>query len=238
MSRPRTVILVQARMGSSRLPGKMLRPLAGRPLLAWILEGALAARLADQVVLCTSTRPENDPLEEMARAMGVAVFRGDEDDVLGRFLAAGRLHGAQWVVRVCGDNPFLNGGEIDRLIAFFQEQACDYAYNHVPRAGNQYPDGLGAEITRLGLLEEAARQSNDPMDHEHVTRYLVERPERYRQAGPAAPAEIAFPRVKLDIDTEEDFQRMERLAAVLAAAGRRNQDAAAVCQTWRELFDA
>lgn len=235
---PRTVILVQARMGSTRLPGKMLMPLAGKPLLAWVLEGALAARLAGQVVLCTSEGAENDPLAELAQGLGVAVFRGSEDDVLGRFIAAGRLHDAEWVVRVCGDNPFVNGAEIDRLIAFFAGHACDYACNHVPRSGNNYPDGLGAEITTLALLEEAARQSADPQDREHVTRHLVAHPERYRQGLPPAPPEIAFPQVKLDIDTPEDYQRMERLALALAQRGLSPQDAVAVCRVWRELFAA
>ncbi|CAO0822100.1 hypothetical protein DFAR_2810019 [Desulfarculales bacterium] len=94
MSRPRTVILVRARIGSTHLPGKMLKTLARRPPLAWILEGARAARLADQVVLCTSVGPENDALAEMADGLGVVVFRGSEDDMLGRFIAAGRLHQA------------------------------------------------------------------------------------------------------------------------------------------------
>lgn len=233
---PRTVILAQARMGSSRLPGKMLMPLAGRPLLAWILEGARASRLAQQVVLCTSLKAENQPLAELARGMGVAVFRGSEDDVLGRFIAAGRLHEAVWVVRVCGDNPFVNGGQIDRLITFFAQGGWDYACNHVPRGGNNYPDGLGAEITTLALLEEAARQSADPRDREHVTRYLVLRPERFSQGLPPAPPEMAYPQVKLDIDTPEDYQRMQRLALTLGERGLHPQDAAAVCGLWRELF--
>ncbi|MFH1033311.1 MAG: NTP transferase domain-containing protein [Pseudomonadota bacterium] len=236
MPRPRTVILVQARMGSSRLPGKMLLPLAGRPLLAWVLAGAGAARLANQVVLCTSVNPENDALAELAAGLGVAVFRGSEDDVLGRFVAAGRLHRAVWVVRVCGDNPFVNGGEIDRLVAFFGEHACDYACNHVPRQDNGYPDGLGAEITTLARLEEAAQESQDPRDREHVTRWLVERPERFSLGLPQAPPEIAFPQVKLDIDTPEDHERMSRLAQALTQRGQDPQDAVAVCRLWRELL--
>ena len=237
MPRPRTVILVQARMGSSRLPGKMLLPLAGRPLLSWILAGASAARLAERVVLCTSEGPENDALAELAAGLGVAVFRGSENDVLGRFVAAGRLHRAVWVVRVCGDNPFVNGGEIDRLIAYFGEQARDYACNHVPRDGNNYPDGLGAEITTLAHLEEAAAQSDDPQDREHVTRYLVTRPQRFSQGTFPAPPEIAFPQVKLDIDTASDYRRMGRLADALRQRGHNPQDAVAVCRLWRELFE-
>jgi spore coat polysaccharide biosynthesis protein SpsF len=236
MPKPRTVILVQARMGSTRLPGKMLLPLAGRPLLAWILEGAGRSRLADQVVLCTSVNPENDALAARAAEMGVAVFRGSEDDVLERFVAAGRLHQAAWVVRVCGDNPFVNGAEIDRLIAFFGQGAWDYACNHVPLGDNNYPDGLGAEITTLALLEEAALASADPLDHEHVTRYLVGHPERFRQGLPPAPAAIACPEVKLDIDTREDYERMGSLAEALGQRGQDPQDAVAVCRLWRELF--
>lgn len=233
---PRTVILVQARMGSSRLPGKMLMPLAGRPLLAWILEGARASRLAQEVVLCTSTRPENDPLAALAASLGVAVFRGSEEDVLGRFLAAGQAHGAQWVVRVCGDNPFVNGAEIDRLIGWFAANPHDYACNHVPRDSNRYPDGLGAEITTLALLERVAELSQDPADHEHVTRYLVRHPGEFSLGLPPAPAAIAFPQVKLDIDTPQDLARMQALAQALAQAGQSPQDAVAVCQAYLRLF--
>jgi len=139
-------------------------------------------------------------------------------------------------VRVCGDNPFVNGVEIDRLIAFFAGHDLDYAYNHVPGQGNGYPDGLGAEITTLALLELAAAERADPQDHEHVTRYLVQRPQRFRQATFPAPPDLALPQVKLDIDTPDDYRRMASLAQALRERGLDPQDAPAVCRLWLELF--
>ncbi len=137
----RTVALIQARLGSTRLPCKTMLSLHGLPVIDW-------AELIDEVVVATSHRPENDVLEYHLSRQGVAVFRGPEDDVLERFRLAGAAHGAEQVVRICADNPLIWGPAIDDLIRFWRAEhaagACDYAYNHIPR-GNTYPDGLGAE---------------------------------------------------------------------------------------------
>ncbi|MCG2771118.1 MAG: glycosyltransferase family protein [Desulfobacterales bacterium] len=219
----KTVAIIQARMGSSRLPGKMLMDLCGYPILHWVLSRVKSAKEADRVVLATTTSPRDDALAELAAGLQVAVWRGSEADVLGRFIEAAREALADVVVRVCADNPLVAPEEIDRLIVFYRaslEQGVEperlYAFNHIPALGNRYPDGLGAEIFSRALLEELAHQTESPYDREHVTVYLWKHPEDYDIRPVPAPCEIAYPQVKLDVDTQEDLQRLRWLCARLS----------------------
>ncbi len=123
----KTVALIQARLGSSRLPCKMMLSLHGLPVIDWVVHRVRRATLVDEVVVATSTQPENDILEHHLSRQGVAVFRGPEDDVLERFRLAGAAYGAEQVVRVCADNPLIWGGAIDDLIRFWRAEGCDYA---------------------------------------------------------------------------------------------------------------
>ncbi|MDR2695756.1 MAG: NTP transferase domain-containing protein, partial [Deltaproteobacteria bacterium] len=141
-----TVALIQARLGSSRLPMKSLLCLRGTPLIDWVARRTAKSRLLDRIVVATSDTPLDEVLAAHVRERlmpldgRIAVFCGPENDVLERFRAAGAAFGASRVVRVGADNPFVWGGEIDALIRFFEETGCDYAYNHIPR-DNRYPDG-------------------------------------------------------------------------------------------------
>ncbi len=202
----KTVALIQARLGSSRLPCKMMLSLHGLPVIDWVVRRVRLATLVDEVVVATSTQPENDILEHHLSRQGVAVFRGPEDDVLERFRLAGAAYGAEQVVRVCADNPLIWGGAIDDLIRFWRAEGCDYAYNHIPR-GNLYPDGLGAETLSFALLEEVAREATLPEHREHCLSFIWAHPERYtiRTFDPADPA-LHRPDLKLDMDTPADYR--------------------------------
>jgi len=207
--RQKVVVVIQARMGSSRFPGKMTASLAGRRLIDWVLCRVARCQEADEVILALPRSEENDVLAQAAGSYGLAVVRGPERDVLHRFLMAARQTRADVIVRVCADNPFVDPNEIDRLISFFKEKRPDYAFNHLNRQENNYPDGLGAEILSRGLLEELAVRAVNPRHREHVTLY------RWEEAGgrrmetfPARP-EIAFPQVKLDVDFPEDLAALE-----------------------------
>lgn len=213
----KTVAIIQARMGSSRLPGKMLMDLCGYPILHWVLSRVKFARKADLVVLATTALPRDDALAELAAGLRISVWRGSETDVLGRFIEAAREAQADVVVRVCADNPLVAPEEIDRLIVFYRaslQQGVEperlYAFNHIPALGNRYPDGLGAEILSRKLLEHLANRTQSPYDREHVTVYLWRHPGDYVIRPVPAPPEIAFPEVKLDVDTQEDLQRLRR----------------------------
>lgn len=242
----RTVALVQARMGSTRFPGKMLSPLGDRPLLAWVLGRLQRARTLDAVVLATTDLARDEPLAALARQLGVPVFAGSEDDVLGRFAAAARAHRADAVVRVCADNPFICPGEIDHLVRFWRTYGADYACNHLDRLGSGHADGFGAEVLGAPLLARIAAEATLPRHREHATTYLWDHAERHRLVSPPAPRAIACPWLRFDVDRPEDLAALDALrlragltpastaADVVAAAlrhGYRHGDAAALDET-------
>jgi spore coat polysaccharide biosynthesis protein SpsF len=208
---PRNVAIIQARMGSSRFPGKMLARLGGLPLLEWVVRRLLHATTLAQVVLATSDGAGDDALAELAAGLGVAVFRGSEADVLGRFLGAASMTGADNVVRVCADNPFVDPSEIDRLVSFFAKNPCDYACNHLDRLGNGYADGFGAEILSAALLFKLGNLAQDTRYREHLTLYLLEHQSQFMLKAMDAPLELRFPELRFDVDQPRDLNRLEKL---------------------------
>lgn len=208
-SRPgRVVAIVQARMGSARLPMKSLLCLRGIPLADWVTRRLKRSRLLDHVVVATPDTPLDAVLRAHLREGGTDCVAGPEDDVLARFRLAARLTHADTVVRVCADNPLIWGEAVDRLIRFYARERCDYAWNHVPR-GSAWPDGLGAEILSAELLLEMERLATAPSQREHCLNYLWDNAERFdmRTFDPEEP-ELRRPDVKLDVDTAEDFARL------------------------------
>lgn len=211
--KPRTVAIVQARMGSVRFPEKMLAHLGGHPLLEWVLRRVSRAQQVDETVLATSTETRDDALAALAAQIGVRTCRGDESDVLGRFVSAAGTSNAAWVVRVCADNPFIDPGEIDRLITFFQDHACDYACNHMARLGSRYADGFGAEILSAELLRGIAVKAAETKHREHVTLYLWDHAAEYRLLALPAPGALAHPEMRFDVDAPSDLAGLEKLVA-------------------------
>ncbi len=218
----RTVAIIQARMGSSRLPGKMMMDLCGQPLLHWVLSRVKKTKLADSILLATSDTIKDDPLEKLAQDLKVPVFRGSEMDVLGRFVAAAQMAKADSVVRICGDNPLISPEEIDRLISFFEkvmkeESTSDnlYAFNFASKLGNQYPDGFGAEIFSMALLKRISKLDEKLSSREHVTKYIWDHPEQFKIRTFSAPNEIAYPSVRLDVDSQEDLEKLNLLCVHL-----------------------
>ena len=210
MKRP-IVAVIQARMGSSRLPNKMMLWLHGMPVVEWVWRRVGAARKINKVVFAIPDTDADSLLAEQLTRIGVRVFRGSETDVLGRIVKAARFFGAGTVVRVCADNPLISASEIDRLIDFYSQSECDYAYNHIPR-GNSYPDGLGAEIASMNLLEKLDQDAIKPSQREHVFNYVWDNPSRF-SIGTFDPldAELIHPELKLDLDTVKDYTMLLRM---------------------------
>ena len=211
----KTVIVIQARLGSSRLPCKTLLNLHGKPVIDWVVERCRRSELADDLVVAMPDVRRDDVLDRYLKEKGVSTFRGPEQDVLTRMCDAAAAHKADLVVRVCADNPLIWGGEIDNLIRFYQQEhaagRCDYAYNHIPK-GNLYPDGLGAEIVSFELFEQAKREAVLPAHREHCLSYIVDNPTRFqiRTLDPSEP-ELRRPELKLDMDTADDFINLSLL---------------------------
>lgn len=211
--KPLVVAIVQARMGSTRFPGKMLAKLREIAILDWVLRRLKRARRVDRVILATSTDSKDDILEELAEECGVAVFRGSEGDVLGRFAQAAQQSRADLVVRVCADNPFVDPGEIDRLIEHFETHPADYACNHQDRLGSRYADGFGAEIFKATLLETLNRSVMDSREREHVTLHLWENSKNFHLTAVPAPPELSFPELRFDVDRPEDLVFLNQLCS-------------------------
>jgi spore coat polysaccharide biosynthesis protein SpsF len=205
-------VVVTARMASARCPGKALAPLAGRPLLAVLLERMRGARGTDGLVFATSTNPENDALAEVADAMGVRVFRGDEDDVLRRHVDCARAVGATHVVRVTGDNPLTDVETLERLCALHLDEGADYTY--VP--GDALLMGILSEVISVEALERSWERGEARHRSELVTLYIKEHPDAFRIATAALPPELYRPDYRLTVDEPEDVRLQQELFTRLA----------------------
>lgn len=208
----KVVAIVQARMGATRFPGKMMSELRGHPLMHWVLKRCRQSETVDQLVVAIPDGSQDDILAEFLLQEQATVFRGSENDVLRRFYEAATHHQAAWVVRICADNPFVSPLQIDNLVRFATNGSVDYAYNHIPR-GNTYPDGLGAEIVRMDVLGTIHANAKLPSHREHVFNYLWQNEAQFRIATfDPADSRIARPDLKLDIDSRDDLLRLSKLS--------------------------
>ena len=204
---PRVVAIVQARLGSSRLPGKALLPIAGRTMLEHVLRRILAVSGVDEVVLATTVSPEDDGLEKVAASLGVSTFRGSVKDVLGRFHSALRAHPADAIVRGTADCPLLDPEVSGRVVADYVAHLndVDYVSNVEPPT---YPDGLDTEIMSAAALDLAWREADLPSDREHVTTYIRSRKDDFRIRNVEYPgANLSGHRWTVDEPRDLDFVR-------------------------------
>lgn len=202
------VAVVQARMSSTRLPGKVLKDLGGAPILDWVVERLRRARSLDGIVIATTTNPADDPIVERARSLGVDVFRGSEEDVLDRYWEAVERTDAQAVVRVTSDCPFVDPALVDRVVEVLREQDVDYASNILdPRT---FPRGLDVEAFTREVLDEAAREATRPSWREHVTPFFYRQPDRFGLAGVWHEADCSDER--WTVDTPEDLRLLRKMA--------------------------
>ena len=219
--------LVQARTGSTRLPGKVLEDVGGIPLIAHSLRRLRAARRVDEVVLATTDREGDDALVQLAREEGVAAHRGPEQDVLSRLRGAAEAAGAEALVRITGDCPLLDPAVVDRVVGALLDgpQPCDYASNVLRRT---YPRGLDTEALWVGTLARIDELAESEAAREHVTWFAYhERPDLFRLRSVEGDED----RSDLDwsVDTAEDLERVRRLVSLLE---RPDEPV-----SWRELVE-
>ena len=195
------VAIIQARMGSSRLPGKSLAEIEGRPMLWHVIQRVKRASLVDRVVVATSTAPADDAIEKMCRENGVPCYRGSENDVLDRFYHAARAEKAGQVVRITADCPLIDPDVIDRVVRRFQRGDLDYASNAMVRT---YPDGLDTEICSFFALERAWHEAIKASEREHVTPYL--RSEKFRTASVENDSTSVYQHYRWTVDEAADLE--------------------------------
>lgn len=220
-------------MGSSRFPGKMTAKLGPWPLVEWVLSRTARAEKLDKVVLATSDLPRDDVLCDVADRLKVEVFRGDEDDVLGRYAAAAHAASATTVVRICGDRPLVDPAMVDLAVAEFAAGGADLTFNHIADGNENWPRGFGAEILSASLLHEMAERVDDPYHREHVTSFLWNDRVRYRIRPARCPAAMdpGFAGLRLDVDEVADLELLQRILPAPDIA----VSAQAVIAAWRQL---
>jgi spore coat polysaccharide biosynthesis protein SpsF len=223
---PRTVAVIQARCGSSRLPRKVLSDLAGQPMLARVVERVRAARLIDDMYVATSDQPADDPLEELARVRGWPLVRGSLNDVLSRFALAAETARAQVVVRITADCPFIDPDVIDQVVQKFldAQPAVDYASNVWPT--RTFPRGLDTEVFSRQALTESMECATAAPHREHVTQYILQNPTRFRTLNLEFTQDES--KHRWTVDTEEDLRLAQLLYGQLHAPEFRLADVLAL----------
>ncbi len=205
----KVAVIIQARMGSTRLSGKVLRDLAGEPMLARVVARLARASEVDEVIVATSTLPGDEPIAALCAKRAWRCFRGSEDDVLDRYFQAAHAAGADAVVRITADCPLIDPAVVDQVVRAFREQqpALDYACNFHPR--RTFPRGLDVEILRRDVLERCHREAADPASREHVTAFIYGHPERFQIHGVMNERDESTHR--WTVDTPEDFALAETI---------------------------
>lgn len=214
----KVVVVVQARLGSTRLPGKVLLDLGGKPVIERVVERCRRIPGVAEVVLAVPEGPADAPLAEAGRKLGVRVHQGSEDDVLDRFYHAAKAAGADVVVRVTADCPLLDPELSGRVVDLVRSGKADYGCNFFPPC---YPDGLDTEAFRFSALEAAWKEARLPIEREHVTPFIRTRPERFRQASIRQDKDLSALRWTLDEPRDLEFLRSlyERLNGRSDTAG-------------------
>ncbi len=204
--------ITQARVGSTRLPGKVLLSILGKTLLAYHLESAIKSKMVYKWVVATTNEIGVDKIVEIANQFHVECYKGDIDNVLSRFYEAAKPESPDYVVRVTSDCPLLDAELIDRLIMYTVENKLNYCATSL-----QYPDGVDVEVFKFSELEEAHGKANLLSDKEHVTPY-IRRKESNSQSKNLFPCEGDFENIRLTVDESKDFEAVEILINKLGAS--------------------
>jgi spore coat polysaccharide biosynthesis protein SpsF len=206
----RTVAIIQARMGSARLPGKVLMDFRGRSLLVYLVERIARSRTLDGIIVATTTESRDDVVARECREHGLPYFRGDELDVLSRYRHAAEAVNAGIVVRVTADNPFTDPDSIDHVVTHLQKTGDDYAIEM------DLPVGTAGEALTFDALTLIDQVADTPRWREHVTLYAKEKPDQMRCAFLPARPGLGRPDLSFTVDLEEEYRYVRHLAEVFA----------------------
>ncbi len=193
------IAVVQARMSSERLPGKVLKEVLGKPLIQYLLKRLSLVKKIDKIVLATSIDKANDPLDIFVRQMGVEVYRGSENDVLDRYYQAAKKYQPDAVMRITGDCPLIDPNICDRLISFFQKRQVDYA-----GLTSRFAEGLDCEVFSFCALEQAWKEACLQSEREHVTLHIKNHKDRFRIIFMDNEQDDSCYRIT--VDNKEDFE--------------------------------
>lgn len=204
-------VIIQARMGSTRLPGKIMKELVGKPMLWHVVNRVKHAKKIDTAIVATTILPEDDVVEELAKKEGWDYFRGSAENVLERYYNAAKKFGAETVVRITSDCPLIDPEIIDRCIEAFQKQNCDYISNINPES-RTFPRGFDVEIFSFNALQRTYIEAKEQNEQGHVTPYMWENKKEAFILGPMVTASSEYARdYRLTVDYPEDFMLIEKI---------------------------
>lgn len=204
----RIIAIVEARMTSRRLPGKVLMHAAGKPMLEHLINRLQAVPSLNEIVLATTTNATDDVLEKFANNMGISCYRGSEDDVMNRVIEAGVSANANIIVEITGDCPIIDPQIVEQTIRMFMANKADYVSNSIIRS---YPDGMDTQVFRLETLQKSSSMTDSHLDHEHVTLHIYNNPDVFSQVHLIAPPELHWPELGLTLDELSDYELLKRI---------------------------
>jgi spore coat polysaccharide biosynthesis protein SpsF len=207
---PKTVGIIQARMASSRLPGKVLLDIVGQPMIVRVVERVKRAKTIDRVVIATTTDPSDDPINDLCERRGYAYYRGNQFNVLDRYYQAAQLYSAGIIVRITADCPLIDPEEIDHVVQVLLEKKSDFAANRLPPPWERtYPIGLDTEVCTFEALECAWNEAQRPEELEHVMPYLYTQEGRFRVV--VLNYEVNYGHYRWAVDTQKDLELIRQI---------------------------
>jgi spore coat polysaccharide biosynthesis protein SpsF len=204
----KVVASIEARMTSSRLPGKVLLSAAGKSMFEHLVYRLNKVPSLDKIVLATTTNIADDPLVSLAKNLGIDVFRGDEDDVMQRVIDACDFVNADIVVEITGDCPIIDPQIVEQSISLFKAHDVDYVSNALVRS---YPDGMDTQVFRLDTLRRSAAMTSDRLDREHVTLHIRNNPKLFSHIHLISPPETYWPELGLTLDESSDYNLIKKI---------------------------
>ena len=211
----KTVAIIQGRMSASRLPGKVLLDIGGKPMLAHVIERTMIAKFVDMVSVATTIDPSDDAIEAFCRKYGINFYRGSMQDVLDRYYRAAQLFDADTVIRITADCPLIDPDLIDETVSALQTRRLDFTSNRLPPPFNRtYPIGLDVEVVRFAALEQAWREAKEAHEREHVLPYLYEEPGRFKTF--ILNNDVDLGSLRWTVDTPQDLELVRKIFSYFA----------------------
>ena len=204
----KVVCSIEARMTSTRLPGKPMLLAAGKPMIEHLFRRLKSVPSIETIVLATTTNHADDDMVEFAKQKSIQVFRGDEEDVMGRVVGAGIAANADIIVEITGDCPIIDPQIVEQAIRFFFENTYDYVGNQHVRS---YPDGMDVQVFALSTLKKSASMTSAPLDREHVSLHIRNNPQIFSHLNLVAPPEQHWPELGLTLDEKDDYILLKKI---------------------------
>jgi spore coat polysaccharide biosynthesis protein SpsF len=204
----RVVATIEARMTSSRLPGKVMMKASGKPMLEHLIRRLKSVSCIDDVVLATTTNSDDDVLYEFSESQCIRCFRGSEDDVMMRVLGAAEEYKTDIIVEITGDCPIIDPRIVEQCIHMYKENDCDYLSNVIVRS---YPDGMDTQVFRLETLRKSEAMTSDKLDREHVSLHIRKNPYIFKHINLVASPDLYWPELGLTLDEIKDYELIRKV---------------------------